>query len=74
MVTTTTTTTDRPSTDYLTLVHTPTSKLRALMQRGDTPDAAALVGWEWRGTNMPATSGLLGLRRFIKGFEPTGEG
>ena len=74
VTTTTTTTTDRPSTDYLTLVHTPTSKLRALMQRGDTPDAAALVGWEWRGTNMPATSGLLGLRRFIKGFEPTGEG
>ena len=38
------------------------------MVRGERPDIAHLVGWEHRGTNLPATSALLGLRRFIKGF------
>ncbi|MCU1457863.1 MAG: hypothetical protein JWL73_1955 [Actinomycetia bacterium] len=61
----------RPSADYLALVRTPRAGLAAVMRRGDTPDINALTGWEWRGTNMPATSRLLGLRRFIKGFAPT---
>jgi hypothetical protein len=59
-----------PSADYLALVRTPASTLASLMMRGDTPDPVALVDWEWRGTNMPASSRLLGLRRFIKGFGP----
>lgn len=58
-----------PTSDYLALVRAPTSELAKVMERGETPDVAALVGREWRGTNMPASSGLLGLRRFIKGFE-----
>src|SRR3954451_5120008 len=62
-----------PTSDYLALVRAPTTQLAKLMERGDTPDVAALVGWEWRGTNMPATSGLLGLRRFVKGFERVNE-
>jgi len=41
---------------------------REIMVRGQAPDAASLAGWEYRGTNMPATSKLMGLRRFIKGF------
>jgi hypothetical protein len=57
-----------PSADYLALVATPPTGLTAVMRRGDTPDVDALAGWEWRGTNLPATSRLLGLRRFIKGF------
>lgn len=60
----------RPSADYLALVRTPPSRLAAVMRRGGTPDINALTGWEWRGTNVPATSRLLGLRRFIKGFVP----
>jgi hypothetical protein len=59
-----------PSAEYLALVSTPPSKLAAVARRGDTPDVGALRGWEWRGTNVPATSRLLGLRRFIKGFVP----
>lgn len=57
-----------PSTDYLALVRTPSSKLVDVARRGSRPDVRALAGWEWRGTNMPASSQLLGLRRFIKGF------
>jgi hypothetical protein len=40
-----------------------------MMDEGHRPDPQALCGWEWRGTNLPATSRLLGIRRFIKGFQ-----
>jgi len=63
-----------PSEDYLALVRTPPSKLRSVIARGDTPDLDSLAGWEWRGTNMPASSRLLGLRRFVKGFVPGATG
>jgi hypothetical protein len=39
------------------------------MLRGEPPAADDLVGREYRGTNMPATSRLLGILRFVKGFE-----
>ena len=64
----------RPSEDYLALVRSPQSTLRSVIARGDTPDVNSLAGWEWRGTNMPASSRLLGLRRFIKGFVPNATG
>ena len=63
----------QPSADYLALVRTPPSRLAGVLRRGGTPDIDALTGWEWRGTNMPATSRLLGLRRFIKGFTVQGD-
>ncbi|GAA2167971.1 hypothetical protein FHX52_3847 [Humibacillus xanthopallidus] len=53
---------------YLALVATPTRRLSKVMRRGGTPDFNLLSGWEWRGTNLPASSRLLGIRRFIKGF------
>lgn len=56
------------SPDYLSLVRTPAHQLTAIMRRGGEPHLAALSGWEWRGTNLPASSRLLGIRRFIKGF------
>jgi hypothetical protein len=63
-----------PSEAYLALVHSSQADLRQRMLRGETPDAAALAGREFRGTNTPATSRLLGIRRFVKGFlkEPDG--
>jgi len=64
----------KPSADYLALVATSTRSLPAVIQRGETPDVASLVGREFRGTNLPATSRLLGIRRFIKGFTATDEG
>ena len=56
------------SSAYLDLVRAPLRTLPALLVRGERPDRSALVGWEYRGVNMPATSRLLGIRRFIKGF------
>jgi hypothetical protein len=55
-------------------VSTRVRDLRPLMVRGERPDVAALVGWEYRGTNLPATSSLLGLRRFRKGFTTDEDG
>ena len=44
--------------------------LEELLVSGETPDASALAGWEYRGVNMPsAVPKLLGIRRFLKGFE-----
>ena len=57
-----------PSAAYLDVVRTPTRTLSKMLVRGEQPDPTALGGWEYRGVNMPATSRLLGLRRFIKGF------
>lgn len=55
--------------EYLDLVAQPQRTLRRCMLRGEPPAANDLAGREYRGTNMPATSRLLGIRRFIKGFE-----
>lgn len=61
---------------YLSLIHTPLAELAAIMRRGDTPDFARMVGYEYRGFNRPeflepAASRalkLLGIQKFIKGF------
>jgi hypothetical protein len=44
------------------------------MIRGERPSVDELVAWEYRGANLPATSRLLGLRRFVKGFVSDGHG
>ena len=67
-------TSDRPTPEYLRLVATRPGELRRLMVRGERPDVAHLIGWEHRGTNLPATSALLGLRRFVKGFTTESDG
>lgn len=54
---------------YLDLARSSLRALSDMLIRGQRPDVSALVGSEYRGVNMPAaTSRLLGLRRFIKGF------
>jgi hypothetical protein len=58
----------QPSDAYLRVVRSRPRAWRELMLRGTSPDPASLAGWEYRGTNMPATSRVLGIRRFIKGF------
>ena len=55
--------------EYLELVAQPQRELGRSMLRGEPPDVGALVGREFRGTNVSATSRPLGIRRFIKGFE-----
>ena len=64
-----------PSAEYLALIAQPLRELRRCMLSGEPPVAAELIGREYRGTNMPATtSRLLGIRRFIKGFEQGEDG
>jgi hypothetical protein len=58
-----------PTAEYLDLVAQPQRELRHHMLRGEVPTPAELIDREFRGTNMPATSRLLGIRRFVKGFE-----
>lgn len=57
------------SAEYLDLVGQSQRELHRRMLRGTQPVPDELVGTEYRGTNMPASSRVLGLRRFIKGFE-----
>ena len=47
--------------------------LEVVFLRGTTPDPARLVGWEFRGTNVPGWARLLGIKKFIKGFWREGE-
>ena len=45
-------------------------ELEELHRGGATPEIAAMVGYEYCGFNHPAVMGLLGIRKFVKGFFP----
>ena len=57
-----------PSTDFLRLVHLPTRELERMLRAGETPDPEHLAGWEYRGWNAPPWAGIVGIRKFVKGF------
>ena len=59
---------------YLDLLRRSQRDLARLMVTGERPDPAALAGREFRGTNIPAASGLIGIRRFVKGFRTGPDG
>lgn len=63
-----------PSTDFLKLARLGARELEALMLRGDTPDPAALAGWEYRGMNTPFWARPAGIRKFVKGFFRAADG
>ena len=65
--------TERPLT-LETLIRLPLRRLAAVHAAGTRPDVAALAGQEYRGINRPATSRLLGIRRFVKGFALDSDG
>lgn len=44
------------------------AELEVVFQRGVTPDADELVGWEFRGTNTPPWMRLLRNKKFVKGM------
>lgn len=60
--------------DFDTLMGIPLRRLAAVHAAGARPDPAVLAGREYRGANRPATSRLLGIRRFVKGFEQDPDG
>ena len=61
-------------TEFDTLMDLPLRRLAAVHAAGTRPDPAVLAGREYRGVNRPATSRLLGIRRFVKGFEADPDG
>jgi hypothetical protein len=63
-----------PSREYLRIAALPARELEAIFIRGDTPDPDGLAGWEHRGTNTPAFARLLGIKKFVKGFEKSSGG
>lgn len=62
------------STRYLDLARLSKRDLDEVFATGGPPDVAALTGFEFRGWNQPATTALLGIRKFIKAFYLDGDG
>jgi hypothetical protein len=44
------------------------SELEAIFLAAKTPDKKNLLGWEFRGFNIPAITKLIGIQKFKKGF------
>ena len=55
--------------DFDALMHLRLRQLAKIHAAGVAPNPEGLVGREYRGANRPASSALLGIRRFIKGFQ-----
>lgn len=55
------------------LCRAPLARLEEALRAGRAPAAASLAGFEFRGYNPPLFARLLGIRKFIKGFEKRGE-
>jgi hypothetical protein len=53
---------------YTELAGTAKPELEAIFAAGDTPEVAALSGFEYRGYNQPRAAAVLGIRKFIKVF------
>jgi len=43
-------------------------ELEEIFRNGKTPDPEKLVGWEFRGYNVPFFTKILGIKKFKKGF------
>jgi hypothetical protein len=52
----------------LELYRAPASTLEAILRAGPAPRFEDLVGWEFNGTNVGFMPGVLGIRKFRKGF------
>ena len=62
------------STRYLDLARLAKRDLDEIFAAGSAPDVAALTGSEFLGWNQPASTALLGIRKFIKAFYLDGDG
>jgi hypothetical protein len=68
-----------PSPRALDLAHASQRALEQAFQRGATPDAIALVGWEFRGINwtppgVAPLARLAGIKKFVKGMFRANDG
>jgi hypothetical protein len=57
-----------PTPRALALEATTRAHLEQVFVDGGTPDLDALIGWEFRGINHPAWAGVVGIKKFVKGF------
>ncbi len=53
---------------YYQLEQMTNQALETVFLRGTQPEIEQLVGWEFRGTNVPGWAKLAGIKKFIKGF------
>ena len=58
----------RPSQAFNHLAARSARELEEVLVRGEAPSAGALSGYEYRGLNHGPLPGVLGVRKFIKGF------
>lgn len=57
-----------PSEAALRLEASTHAELDQVFLRGEMPDLAQLVGWEFRGINHPFWASIAGIKKFVKGF------
>ena len=62
-----------PSAEYRALARRSRSELDRVLVRGEAPSVDAVAGWEYGGWNHPPHMGVLGIRKFIKGFFRTAD-
>ena len=63
-----------PSPRVLELEAMNNAQLEKVFLQGSMPNLAALVGWEFRGMNVPGWARLAGIKKFVKGFFNAGGG
>ncbi len=59
--------------DYLSLATASDDFLEEVMRAGSMPSGEKLAGWEFKGFNTMDLTGLIGIRKFKKGFYQDGE-
>lgn len=59
---------------YDALAAADTGTLEDILRSGTAPDEDRLDGWEFKGYNPPFFARILGIRKFLKGFERREEG
>jgi hypothetical protein len=64
----------RPGERFLELEKHSHEPLERVFESGFTPDLDALIGWEFRGVNVPAWAYVAGVKKFVKGFYRPGGG
>jgi hypothetical protein len=63
-----------PLPEYLDLIRSSNDELEKALLRGEQPSPSTLAGREFLGTNTPLSARMLGLQKFIKGFEAEPDG
>ncbi|MDY0004716.1 MAG: hypothetical protein RBU30_25695, partial [Polyangia bacterium] len=54
--------------DYVALALASNEELEDVMRKGVQPDPAKIAGWEFKGWNTLDLTGMIGIRKFKKGF------